>query len=517
MQQTRRQSTLKQHISLCLGAAFLALLLQIVLNFYQSGIILGEMDRQMGNFNAISSFLSGVERSVTALGNYRWEFDDSDALLSELQEASSVTNAWLWRIDSEIDLTSEEQNLLYQAVDTTYATYTALLEQLKARVAAGEDDEASQLYYSRVEPCGSYLRQYTQQLLNRAIVDAKSSYTVLSAQSNRIRIIQSIVTGLCLVLCWVAAREVLRMLTPVQQMITASRAVGRGAFDTPDIPIPGQSELGQLAEAFNRMKHSMAQQMNTLREKNEIERELHRQRTQALELQNRMERSRLQQLRSQIDPHFLFNTLNVILQTAGQEKAYRTQALITALSHLLRYSLMSNDEQVPLAREVRIVDEYYSIYHVRFGTRIRMEWRISDSLDLTETLVPSFILQPIVENAFKHGISPKEEGGRVLIRIHPLREKNLLYIGVIDDGVGISPDRLARLCAALKELRETRASEDRYEHIGVYNVAARLCLLDERADLHIHSRPGKGTAVVMYLPFEKPTEEECEDDPASDC
>lgn len=110
-----------------------------------------------------------------------------------------------------------------------------------------------------------------------------------------------------------------------------------------------------------------------------MERELHRQKTEALELQNRMERSRLQQLRSQIDPHFLFNTLNVILQTAGQEKAYRTQALITALSHLLRYSLMSNDEQVPLAREVRIVDEYYSIYHVRFGDRVKMVWRISDS------------------------------------------------------------------------------------------------------------------------------------------
>ena len=171
--------------------------------------------------------------------------------------------------------------------------------------------------------------------------------------------------------------------------------------------------MGRLIDAFNRMKHSMAQQVNTLREKNEMEQALHQQKTQALELQNRMERSRLQQLRSQIDPHFLFNTLNVILQTAGQETAYRTQALITALSHLLRYSLMSNDEQVPLSREVRIVDEYYSIYHVRFGERVQMEWRISDSIDLTETLVPSFILQPIVENAFKHGIAPKEEGGRV--------------------------------------------------------------------------------------------------------
>ena len=104
-----------------------------------------------------------------------------------------------------------------------------------------------------------------------------------------------------------------------------SRAISRSQFDTPDIPLPKQPEIGQLAESFNRMKHSMAQQVSTLQEKNEIERELHRQKTEALELQNRMERSRLQQLRSQIDPHFLFNTLNVIQQMAGTESAYRTQ------------------------------------------------------------------------------------------------------------------------------------------------------------------------------------------------
>lgn len=264
--------------------------------------------------------------------------------------------------------------------------------------------------------------------------------------------------------------------------------------------------MAQLTEAFNHMKHSMAEQVTTLREKNEMERELHRQKTEALELQNRMERSRLQQLRSQIDPHFLFNTLNVILQTAGQEKAYRTQALITALSHLLRYSLMSNDEQVPLAREVRIVDEYYSIYHVRFGDRVKMVWRISDSLDLTETMVPSFILQPIVENAFKHGISPKEEGGVVRIRINPLRDKGLLYISVCDNGVGIQPEQLAQLKAALAQPGE------RWEHIGVYNVAARLRLLDKRGRLVIRSHPGRGTAISMYLPLVELLEEDLDDD-----
>ena len=317
--------------------------------------------------------------------------------------------------------------------------------------------------------------------------------------------------ALCLALGSLMAREVMHLLTPVQQMIGASRDISQGSYDTPDVPVPRQDEMGQLADAFNRMKHSMAEQVNTLREKNEIERELHRQKTEALEMQNRMERSRLQQLRSQIDPHFLFNTLNVILQTAGIEKAYRTQALITALAHLLRYSLMSNDEQVPLSREVRIVDEYYSIYHVRFGDRIRMEWRISDSLDLTETMVPSFILQPIVENAFKHGISPKEEGGVVRIRVNPLREKGLLYISVCDNGVGIERARLEQLKNALAKPGE------RWEHIGVYNVAARLRLLDERSHLKICSHPGRGTAIRLYLPLIEPEEEDLDDDPTVDC
>ena len=249
------------------------------------------------------------------------------------------------------------------------------------------------------------------------------------------------------------------------------------------------------------MKHSMAQQVNTLQEKNEIERELHRQKPEALELQNRMERSRLQQLRSQIDPHFLFNTLNVIQQMAGTESAYRTQALIMALSHLLRYSLMSNDEQVPLSREVRVVDEYYSIYHVRFGDRVQMEWAFSDSLDLTETMVPSFILQPIVENAFKHGICPKEEGGVVRIRMVPLREKGLLCIRVLDNGVGIEPEQLEQLRTALEQ------PAPRWEHIGIYNVAARLRLLDARCRVVVRSRPGRGTAVILYLPLVENEEE----------
>ena len=506
MQHRKRQITLKQRMGLCLAAFFAAFAMQLTLNGYQSRAVQAVQDAQMGCFNAISRFQGGVESSISVLENYRWENSEPEEIIDRLQSASSTCNAWLWRIESDLGTVSEEQYLLYNAVSTTYGSYTALVGQLEEAVASGEDAQAAQLYYNKIVPCGGYLRQYTQQLLNRAIADAQSTYTTVSALSDRVKWAQTVVVALCLALGCVMALSVIHLLTPVQQLIGASREVTRGVFDSPDLPVPHQPEMAQLTEAFNHMKHSMAEQVTTLREKNEMERELHRQKTEALELQNRMERSRLQQLRSQIDPHFLFNTLNVILQTAGQEKAYRTQALITALSHLLRYSLMSNDEQVPLAREVRIVDEYYSIYHVRFGDRVKMVWRISDSLDLTETMVPSFILQPIVENAFKHGISPKEEGGVVRIRINPLREKGLLYISVCDNGVGIQPQQLAQLKAALARPGE------RWEHIGVYNVAARLRLLDKRGRLVIRSHPGRGTAIRMYLPLVELLEEDLDDD-----
>ena len=88
-------------------------------------------------------------------------------------------------------------------------------------------------------------------------------------------------------------------------------------------------------------------------------------------------------------------------------------------------------------------------------------------------MVPSFILQPIVENAFKHGICPKEEGGVVRIRMVPLREKGLLCIRVLDNGVGIEPEQLQQLRTALEQ------PAPRWEHIGIYNVAARLRLLED--------------------------------------
>lgn len=242
-----RSMTLKQRITLGLAAFLLALAAQIFLSFYQSGTVLRELDDQMGRFNAISRFQDGVERSLTALSDYRWEYGDADELLMELDAAFSTTNAWLWRIDGDLSMVSEEQYLLYNAVCTTYKSYTALVKQLEEAVRAGDDAGAAQLYYNKVSPCGSYLGQYTQQLLNTAISDAQGTYTEVSALSSRVKWAQTVVAVVCLVLGCVMAWSVLRLLGPVQQMIGASQEIIAGGYDTPDVPVPREhNEIGQL-------------------------------------------------------------------------------------------------------------------------------------------------------------------------------------------------------------------------------------------------------------------------------
>ena len=326
--------------------------------------------------------------------------------------------------------------------------------------------------------------------LTRRSVSSGWTITSFVSNSNILRSLMPYSLGLlmslaCLLLMMliVLSTSLGKMLRPVVSLARTMDGAAKGNLEQ-KVEICSDDEIGLLQQSYNKMLDDLRRSIDLIAEKERTEQQI-----------------RFGLLVSQIDPHFLFNTLNVIQQMAGTESAYRTQALIMALSHLLRYSLMSNDEQVPLSREVRIVDEYYSIYHVRFGDRVQMQWAFSDSLDLTETMVPSFILQPIVENAFKHGICPKEEGGVVRIRMIPLREKGLLCIRVLDNGVGIEPEQLQQLRTALEQ------PAPRWEHIGIYNVAARLRLLDARCRVVVRSRPGRGTAVILYLPLVENEEE----------
>lgn len=191
--------------------------------------------------------------------------------------------------------------------------------------------------------------------------------------------------------------------------------------------------------------------------------------------------ARLTALTNQINPHFLFNTLNSV-STLIRIDPDRARSMIYRLSKILRRLLRKTDNFSPLREEVSFIDDYLAIEIVRFGDKLRFHKEIrSETLD---RLVPSMILQPIVENSIKHGLANKVDGGTINLRTW--MEGQVLHISIADDGVGIDESKLNSLFTS---------------GIGVSNVNERLrVLFGAGYRLTIDSKPGQGTHTLIEIP-----------------
>jgi signal transduction histidine kinase len=203
----------------------------------------------------------------------------------------------------------------------------------------------------------------------------------------------------------------------------------------------------------------------------------------AAKLEARLTRSKLQALRMQINPHFLFNTLNAI-STLIYVNPRAADEMVGDLSELLRRSLDSMEEQeIPLARELEFIHAYIGIEQKRFGDRLRMEKSVPDELMIA--LVPALILQPLVENAIRHGIEPQRAPG--LITIEAKRDGKNLHLVVQDNGKGLPAGDANRL--------EGRG-------IGLANTQARLReLYGEDQQFSFSRGEPRGCTVEVRLPF----------------
>lgn len=191
--------------------------------------------------------------------------------------------------------------------------------------------------------------------------------------------------------------------------------------------------------------------------------------------------ARLEALSSQINPHFLFNTLNSV-STLIRLDPEQARTMVMRLARIMRKRLQSPDHFAALRDEIEFIDDYLSIERVRFGEKLRVVKRIEPAA--AQMAVPSMLLQPLVENSIKHGISSKVEGGTITLSARRVGDR--LVIEVEDDGVGISEADLALVFN---------------KGIGVSNVRERLEVLYGRNyKMNIDSREGRGTRIEIEVP-----------------
>ncbi|GGF94376.1 sensor histidine kinase [Paenibacillus abyssi] len=366
---------------------------------------------------------------------------------------------------------------------TSYANMLAtLLEQEQAALAAAEAQapRAALAHYEEAERTTGFIREEGQRLVDMELSYYQPVYAQIQIENERMNRLGAAVFVINTLTSVMLAVWISRSITgPVSRLAGMAKQISKGNLRF-DPPPRSNDELGILSDAFKQMSTDL----EVLIEKDK----------ESLEKDRLVKELELQALQSQINPHFLFNTLNVLSKLALLEGAEKTSDLIVSMSNLLRYNLRKLDQPVTLRDELEHVKEYFTIQQARFRDRIQVELSIEESA--LHPSIPSLTLQPIVENAFLHGIERMEKGAIIHLEIKHVHEG--VRISLSDNGIGMSEEVRQAL------LRLEAGTEKHSTGLGTRNVFKRLQLFYGRNDLvDIESAPGKGTTVTILIPLRK--------------
>ena len=248
-----------------------------------------------------------------------------------------------------------------------------------------------------------------------------------------------------------------------------------------------------VTTAFNQMVRSINEYIYRIQENMKTQIKM---KEKELAMENLLKDAQLKYFQAQIDPHFLFNTLNAGQQLAMMEDAERTYAFMENVAAFFRYRLRQNGKSSTLREEIALIDSYMYIMNVRYSNEIHLEKKIDNRLLNMD--FPGMVLQPIVENALRHGLNGVEWEKKILFMIQ--KEEEDALICVEDNGMGIAPEILEKLRSG-EEIRQEKPG-DSGNGVGLYNVRERLRLYFDRKDvMEIESGgEGKGTKITIKVP-----------------
>ena len=446
-------------------------------------------------------------RSSSSLENfYRYEQQYRD-LITELNDSP---------IESESLML--EKNIWHMSE----SYLTAAEEAVQAK--RGRDIEEYRGAYQSASALYDYINGYIYELNNLRFAQNSENYQVLiRVLGNMQQVSILLMLGVFAVSFSLAFSVIRRTIGPLRNLSNAANSVAAGNLD---IEIPSarqQDEVGIVTDAFRKMITSIRQYIIDQRISLETEA---RMKENELSMEAHLKEAQLKYLQAQINPHFLFNSLNAGAQLAVMEDADRTAEFLARMADFFRYNVRKTEGDANLAEEIEAADNYIYILNVRFAGDIHYEKEIDATIDMEDVRMPSMILQPIVENAVQHGIHDNHDDGKITLYVDKVSAEDnetgedCIRITVADNGMGLTREKLmiiSRLCGQVHSDEETAGislsgSEEDSDSLGIAlaNVIARLKLYYNKENLFSiwSDGPGCGTEVTVLLPKEWSGKEE---------
>ena len=302
-------------------------------------------------------------------------------------------------------------------------------------------------------------------------------------------VIMTVMMGISIAILFLLTKE---MIVPLTNLAETANLVGQGNFSVKMPETDSRDEVGIVTRAFNTMVKSLEEYI--IRTKESMEKEQQMMEKELL-MENHLKEAQLRYLQSQINPHFLFNSLNAGAQLAMMEDAEKTCVFVEKMADFFRYNVKKGMGDASLSEEIEAVENYIYILNVRFAGDIHYTKSIDKRV--LDVRVPSMILQPIVENAVNHGIRNIEREGTIHLEVQ--KDGGNIVISVKDNGKGMSPERIEEVLSGHAGDGEEQSDST---GIGMNNVISRLELYYDRKNLmEIYSEgEDKGTEVILTIP-----------------
>lgn len=459
-------------------------------------VLFGRIDRTIKRMNQVYATnirLSELERILTGMENGLYEYlniQNQDSL-EQFQENRSQFADVIEGIDDRI--TDHPARKLEYTIRKLALSY---LKYADGAVMAKQAHDAPEYRndYENVQKIYGYLLSYIQALDELRFQANSANYDTLYRY---LRYLEMFVIAIlaAVACCLMVALYVItgNITKPLERLADKAKEVGKGNFEIQLEEAQDEDEVGMVTTAFNQMVRSINEYIYRIQENMKTQMKM---KEKELAMENLLKDAQLKYFQAQIDPHFLFNTLNAGQQLAMMEDAEWTYAFMENVAAFFRYRLRQNGKSSTLREEIALIDSYMYIMNVRYSNEIHLEKKIDNRLLNMD--FPGMVLQPIVENALRHGLNGVEWEKKILFMIQ--KEEEDALICVEDNGMGIAGEILEKLRSG-EEIRQEKPG-DSGNGVGLYNVRERLRLYFDRKDvMEIESGgEGNGTKITIKVP-----------------
>lgn len=456
-----------------------------------------ESDRILSEYVLCTDYMDAVENEMSLLGEMTFAAPGSVELEDYADAVQNTSLVWE-RLRTTASAGGRDGEVLRQVIGRMMKSYRARQKIFLTGLRGGTFDADE---YEQLRAQGEYLTQYADRLMDDFLMEGRDSYLNLGKRSSSQNIVFTIAAALGSVLFAAAMLYYARsLLLPVQQMSRGARRVAEGEYDMGDFHYARTDEIGMLADSFNHLKHQVARTIHALEGEAQLEKSLRHQESEAARLRQLIEQSRFAQLQSQINPHFLYNTLESITWMVEANRNTDAVFMISELAKLLRISLSKGRTVIRIADEIQHSTSYMNIQKVRYKERFATEFIIDE--EINDYCTVKLIVQPILENAIYYGVGNMDEddGGKITVRGE--KKGDDIYISVEDNGMGMSED------VARNILVDNNKVPKHGSGVGVINVHSRIKLMfGSEYGLKVYSEPDEGTKVVIHIPAIPYTEE----------